>query len=255
MLVYNVLLFLVTIVGGSAPLWVRRLRENNTNYLLAFSGSFLLCITLLHLLPETFEEIGHDAGIYVLGGFFLQLIIQRLTHGVEHGHTHIHVDGHGHAHGAKHHEHEHVLSVPLISIVGGLSLHAFMEGIPLGFNYRNEATSTSLYLAVAAHKLPEAMLLASLVSNVKGRKAAIWVLLLFSLLTPVAAGLADLLGKKYFLMSSIVTWIIPVVAGAFIHIATTIFFESGTRQHLLTKSKIAAIVLGVGVGLTTLLFE
>jgi zinc transporter ZupT len=255
MLFNNLLLFAVTLLGGSAPLWLKGVNEKSTNYLLAFSGSFLLSITLLHLLPETFEEVGSGAGILVLAGFFTQMVIQRMTHGVEHGHAHIHIDGHGHVHGATHHEQEHTHSLPLFSIILGLSIHAFMEGLPLGFNYRMDATGSSLYLAVAAHKLPEAMLLTSVVLNVKGKQVAWLILILFSLLTPVAAVLADTMGKTYFFMSSVVTWIIPAVAGAFIHIATTIFYESGTRQHLLTWQKTLAILLGVGIGLTTLLFH
>jgi hypothetical protein len=56
-------------------------------------------------------------------------------------------------------------------------------------------------------------------------------------------------------MSNVIIWLIPIFAGAFIHIATTIFFESGTRQHMLTWRKTLAILLGVALGLTTLLFE
>jgi hypothetical protein len=51
------------------------------------------------------------------------------------------------------------------------------------------------------------------------------------------------------------TILIPVVAGSFIHIATTIFFESGTKQHLLTWQKAFAILIGVGIGLLSLFFE
>ncbi|RYZ56018.1 MAG: hypothetical protein EOP49_01580 [Sphingobacteriales bacterium] len=241
---FNLFLFLITLAGGSLPLWLKGINEQKTNYILAFSGSFLLCITLLHLLPETFEELDHDAGIFVLAGFFIQLLIQRFTHGMEHGHVHAHPAN------DKHHHH-----IPLVSILAGLSIHAFMEGIPLGFNYRQHGTESSLYLAVAAHKLPEAMLLTSLVYSVKGRKAALLVLIAFSLITPVGALLADNLGKRYYRMSAIVMYVIPVVAGAFIHIATTIFFESGTRQHTLTWQKVVAIALGVCIGLTTLMFE
>lgn len=251
MLLHNLLLFFVTFLGGSFPLWFKALDDRKSNYLLAFSGSFLLSITLLHLLPETFEEMGHGAGVFLLAGFFVQLLIQRFTHGLEHGHAHVHVDDeHSHSH-----SHSHVHRIPLFSILLGLSLHAFMEGIPLGFNYRLESTHESLYLAVGAHKLPEAMLLTSLVLNFRGRRQALLMLLLFSSITPAASILADVLGKKYFLMSQIVMWVVPVVAGAFIHIATTIFFESGTRQHLLTWKKTLAILLGVGIGLATLMLE
>lgn len=208
--------------------------------LLAFSGSFLLSITFLHLLPETFKELGASAGLYLLAGFFLQLLIQRFTHGIEHGHVH-------------HMPHEH--SIPLASIVAGLSLHAFMEGLPLGFNYRMGATTPSLYLAVAAHKLPEAILLTTLVMGTRGKGRSLMVLALFSLLTPVASIIAARLGESYYAMSQVVSVLIPVVAGAFIHISTTIFFESGTKQHLLTRQKIAAMILGVGIGLATLAFE
>lgn len=244
MLLYNLFLFLITLAGGSAPLWMKGLNDRKTNYLLAFSGSFLLSITLLHLLPETFKDLGDKAGIFVLTGFFVQLLIQRLTHGIEHGHTHIHVENHGHNHSAQ-----------LTSIIAGLSLHAFMEGLPLGFNYRMPGTEYSLFLAVAAHKLPEVMLLVSLIYSLKGRSQAIFALFFFSLITPVASLLAAFLGEKYMAMSEVVMWIIPVVAGAFIHIATTIFFESGTKQHMLTRQKTLAILIGVGLGLLTLLFE
>ncbi len=215
------------------------------HYLLAFSGSFLLSITFLHLLPETFRpvlsmEVNTRAGIYLLIGFFIQLLIQRFTHGVEHGHAHVHP-----------HEHH----IPLVPIIAGLTVHAFMEGLPLGFNYLAHGTEPSLYLAVGVHKLPEAMLVTSLVLAVKGKQKAWLALIYFSLITPVAAMLAQVLGQQYSFISQAVVVLIPIVAGAFIHIATTIFFESGTKQHMLSWQKISAMIVGVGLALGTLYFE
>jgi zinc transporter ZupT len=235
------LLFLVTFAGGIIPLWTGVPEERKMHLLLAFSGSALLGITCLHLLPETFRDMPEHAGLYLLGGFFLQLLIQRATHGVEHGHAHVH--GHnGH-------------SIPAFGILAGLSVHAFMEGLPLGFNYRNEATNPSLYLAVGMHKLPEAMLLGILLQSVFSRSRTIICLLLFSFVTPLAAFMATRLGMHYGMMARAVSAFIPIVAGAFIHIATTIFFESGTRQHMLTWQKIAAMVAGVVLAMLTLLLE
>lgn len=239
-LFYNLLLFTITFIGGSLPLWIKGLNDNRMNYLLAFSGSFLLSITFLHLLPETFEELPGKAGFYLLIGFFIQLLIQRVTHGIEHGHVHVHP-----------HEHH----IPLKSILLGLTLHAFMEGLPLGFNYRLHATEPSLYMAVAAHKLPEAMLVSSLVASTKSRKSAYVIVALFSAVTPLSGALATLLGTSYLFIAKLVTALIPIVAGAFIHIATTIFFESGTRQHMLTWQKTLAIIVGVTFGLLTLMLE
>lgn len=246
LLMFNLLLFILTIIGGSIPLWFTTISNKQTNYLLAFSGSFLLSITLLHLLPETFMDLPQQAGLLILVGFFLQLLIQRLTHGVEHGHSHVpHTDNHdGHRHGRF-----------LQSIFLGLAIHAFMEGLPLGFNYRMHATNPSLYMAVAAHKLPEAMMVTSIALATSGKKTAWLTLILFSLITPVGSLLASWMGQSYHFVSKLLLWMIPIVAGAFLHISTTIFFESGTKQHLLTRQKTFAIIVGVGLGLATLLLE
>jgi zinc transporter ZupT len=236
----NLLLAVVTMIGGSMPLVTKVIDDRRMHLLLAFSGSFLLGITCLHLLPETFNDLPQKAGIYLLGGFFLQLLIQRATHGVEHGHAHVHDHGHG---------------IPVVSIVVGLSVHAFMEGLPLGFNYHNHSTNPSLFLAVGAHKLPEAMLLCILLKQVYSTNKTLLLLLLFSTITPVSALLATKLGTSYSAISQVVAVLIPIVAGAFIHISTTIFFESGTKQHLLTWQKVAAMLTGVAMAVLTLFVE
>ncbi|MCB9046527.1 MAG: ZIP family metal transporter [Chitinophagales bacterium] len=242
-LTYSLLLFAITFLGGSIPLWNKRLNDDAMQYLLAFSGAFLLSMTLLHLLPETFEEIGSKAGIFLLAGFFIQLFIQRLTHGVEHGHAHIHVhDGHKH--------------IPITSIMLGLTIHAFMEGLPLGFNYRMDSTEPALYMAVAAHKLPEAILATSLIhESYRSKTKTVIGLFIFSMITPFSGIFANMLGMSYHFISQMVIWLIPIVAGAFIHISTTIFYESGTKSHMLTAKKILAILFGIGIGLLTLAFE
>jgi zinc transporter ZupT len=236
----NIFLVAASLAGGSIPLMFKGISDKRMQALLAFSGAFLLGITCLHLAPESFQELGGKAGLYLLLGFFLQLFIQNLTHGTEHGHTHIHT-----------HDHH----IPIGSILFGMTVHAFMEGLPLGFHYRHEATEPALYLAVAAHKLPEAMLVASLVASTRGRSRAWLVLLVFSLVTPVAGLIANQLGVRYYFVSRLVTALIPIVAGSFLHIATTIFYESGTRQHHLTWQKILSMALGVGMALVTLAFE
>lgn len=236
---FNIILFLLTVIFGSAPLWFRQLDGKSMLYLLAFSGSFLLSITFLHLLPETFASHVLYAGPLLLLGFFVQLLIQRMTHGAEHGHTHIH-EGH---------------HIPLLSIFTGLAIHAFMEGLPLGFPYQQKTTILSLYMAITVHKLPEAMLVTSIAMQVKNKRAAFLQLVLFALITPFASTLTGIMSARYANISAIVSYLLPVVAGAFIHIATTIFFESGTKQHAISWQKVLAMVLGVGIGLLTLAFE
>lgn len=240
---YNVLLFLLSFLGGSIPLWTKAWTGSRMNNLLAFSGSFLLGITLLHMVAEGFDQMGHFAGVLLLAGFFIQLFIQRFTHGAEHGHHH-RVD--------HHHPHS---SLPLVSIFVGLSFHAFMEGLPLGSHYHYSATEPSLYLGVAAHKLPESMLVTSLLLTRYSKRTTLVFLLFFSMITPFSGGLAHYLAHQYPQLAKGLHALIPVVAGAFLHISTTIFFESGSAHHRLNPSKVLALVIGVGLALATLAFE
>lgn len=232
-------LFILTAAGGSIPLLLKGFKASWMTMMLAFSGAFLLSITLLHLLPEAFHELGEQAGLYILLGFFIQLILQRLSHGIEHGHVH---ESEDHHHG-------------LYSIFLGLSIHAFMEGIPLGFNYQNQATLPSIFLGVAAHKLPEAITLCSLLLVTSTRYSKWLILFLFALMSPISATLAMYYGQKFHFISHLLIYIIPLVIGSFLHISTTVLYESGTKHHELSRQKVISVLLGVGFALATLLFH
>jgi zinc and cadmium transporter len=240
--IFLIIIFLATIGGGVIPMFVRRVHPNLPIYLLGFTGACLFGITIMHLLPEVFQELGHSAGIYIVLGFFIQVALQQLSHGTEHGHTHIPTD-----------HHHHVSVTPLLF---GLSIHAFMEGIPLGFNFQDSAAMSSLVIGVAAHKLPEALTLMTVMvhSHQKGMK--LWrILLIFSLVTPAAAVVAAELGSHFATMSHIITYVVALVIGAFLHISTTIFYESGTKHHELSYRKVIAISAGLLLAFLTLIFE
>jgi len=237
---YNAILFLLTIIGGSLPLWNKEWSEKRMKYLLAFSGAFLLSITFLHLIPESIEHIGPVSGMLLLFGFFIQQFVQKFTHGVEHGHAHIENETHHH--------------VSVWPVLLGLSLHAFGEGLPLGISYSESGVLPSLFLAIALHKMPEAMLIISLFYHQsKKKRSTLLVLILFSLITPLSSLSAYYLGHEFMIVSQIIHWLIPVIAGAFIHISTTIFFESGTKVHEMTFKKWMVVLLGIGLGLLSLL--
>ena len=239
---YFILLFLVTLGAGILPFYLKNTSEKFLQVLLAFSGSFLLGITMLHLLPESFEEIGIQVGGFVFAGFLFQFIIQRFTHGVEHGHLHQH-EGH------QHHQ-------SMWGIMIGLSIHAFLEGLPLGFEYQHEHTTSNVFFGVAAHKIPEAFTLGSLLLLSRAKQKWLWIIL-FAAISPIAALLANYFGHSmnYVFVQDAVAFLIPVVIGAFIHISTTILYESGTKNHEMSKQKIGAILLGVLLSSLTLLFH
>lgn len=236
---YLLLLFVLTVIGSMIPILFKRFNNSWMTLMLAFSGAFLLAITFLHLMPEVFHDLGEKAGLYILIGFLLQLILQRLSHGIEHGHVH-----------------EHNVTVHAVTpIFLGLIIHAFMEGIPLGFSYQASGTTPSIFLAIAAHKIPEAITLSALLfaANIKKNK---WLLIfLFAVASPLSGILAMYFGQKFYFISNQLVYIIPIVAGAFLHISTTILYESGTKHHQLSRQKVIAVMLGLGFALATLLLH
>lgn len=246
--IYLILILVFTIVGGMIPIWYRHLDKKVIVYLLTFTGAFLLGITILHLAPEAFGTLGKQAGIYILAGFFLQVFLQRWSHGMEHGHGYAPPgqESELRAHGA------HLSEATAFSLIIGLSVHAFMAGLPLGFTYQDVSVLPSLALGILLHKMPEALtLMTMLVALRRHRKGNVTVLLLFSLVTPAGALLAYGLNSEFLFMDRVLLYVVAIVTGAFLHISTTIFFESGTRHHELNRGKIFSMVIGLALaGLT-----
>src|SRR5690606_37840493 len=126
-----------------------------------------------------------------------------LSHGMEHGHTHVP--------GANH---QHVAILPLLI---GLSIHAFMEGIPLGFHYEDKSALPSLMLGVMAHKVPEALTLITVMLHAGQSRGRLWrILILFSLVTPLSAVLAAQLGDRFHVITDSLVYLVALVVGAFL---------------------------------------
>jgi len=85
--------------------------------LLSFSGAYLLGIAAMELIPSVFADTKLHSGIWLLAGFFVQLLLEGLSQGVEHGHVHAH----------KGESYRYALTVMI-----GLGVHALLEGLPLG---------------------------------------------------------------------------------------------------------------------------
>ena len=84
------ILFFIPLIAGFAGLtFFQQVRKIN-KYLLTFSGSFLLSITVLHILPDVFGSDQPYLPLFILFGFFIQIILGSLSGGLEHGHVHPH---------------------------------------------------------------------------------------------------------------------------------------------------------------------
>lgn len=223
-------LFFCALFGGSAIFLVKSDKSQLLKLILSFSGAYLFAITVLHLIPDVYSGTDkYQIGIFILLGFLLQIVLEQFSEGVEHGHIHKHNDGH----------------VFPFGIMISLCLHAFLEGMPLAKDHHNE-----LIFGIALHHIPAAFALASILKQNHFKKGSIFTyLVLFAVMAPV--GYYVSLGLSNGSIGGINAYfnkIMGVVIGIFLHISTTILFESST-DHKINTRKMMAVLLGVGVAM------
>jgi zinc transporter ZupT len=193
-------------------------------------------------MPGVFQELGARAGLWLLGGFFIQLLLEVLSQGVEHGHIHAHERaGLGFA----------------VQIMVGLCLHAYLEGAPLsGYHdfyaqhHAEEARVNHLLFGIILHKAPAAFALVALLlrSGFRYQITAI-CLLVFASMSPLGA----LTGEQLHLSPAMLNSLIALVIGSFLHIATTILFEAeNQRTHQISWWKLLVIGAGILLAVSTL---
>lgn len=224
------ILFGGAIFGGLAIFLFKKDNQQKLKLILSFSGAYLFAITVLHLLPDVYASGSKTVGLYILGGFILQIVLEQFSDGVEHGHVH------KHAHQAP--------SFPY-GIVISLCFHAFLEGMPLSANNNNQ-----LVYGIAIHHIPAAFALGSvLLQNKINKNYIIGLLIAFALMSPMGYIFSNKLSQGSFGdLSQYYTTIMGVVIGIFLHISTTILFES-TVDHKFTLKKTFAVLTGIAIAL------
>src|ERR1035437_2029638 len=223
------LLFATVILSGCSVLFFK-LGNKALKLILSFSGAYLLAITVLHLIPEIYSNATTKTGIFILAGFLLQIFIEYFSEGIEHGHIHVH----------KHEE-----MVFPVTIMIALSVHSFIEGMPLS-GVINE-TKKSLATGIFFHNVPIAIALMSMLiqSGQKKANAILW-LVIFALMTPIGALAGNLLEGGFGLITHYSNYLMAVVVGIFLHVSTTILFES-SEQHRFHLIKLATILAGMAL--------
>ncbi len=230
-----IILFTSSFIGGMLFFVTGATNNKYLKLTLAFSGSYLFAISVVHLIPDLYLVGGSDAGYFILIGFFLQLILEYFSRGIEHGHVHIEKGGHA--------------QLP-VSVMVGLCIHSFLEGMPLSSHFAHDHQHTSFLFGIILHHIPVAFALTSMLylSGVK-RSVTITMLILFSLMTPAGAWFSNIIGNSASLeLSEHYSKIMGIVIGIFLHISTTILFETGS-DHKYNRNKILFIIIGAAIAL------
>jgi zinc transporter ZupT len=215
----NYLLPLLSVLlGFSIALWLQPKDKKNLKLLLAFSGSFLLSLTVMHLLPDVYESGNTKVGIFIMVGILFQIILEFFSKGAEHGHVH---------------GHDKLTQMPWLLFIS-LCIHALLEGFPVGHHH-------DLALGIAIHHLPIAIILTTFFIHAELNKTALFLFMLtFAIMTP----LGTLISDNFPFLNDYYTEITAVVIGILFHISSTIIFES-SEGHKFNIAKISVIILGI----------
>src|SRR5687767_5463399 len=89
-LIQYVLLFSCVFIAGTCFFVFKKANPFYLKLSLAFTGGYLFAISLVHLVPVVYASGTQNIGYYILAGFFLQLVLEFFSEGIEHGHIHVH---------------------------------------------------------------------------------------------------------------------------------------------------------------------
>lgn len=208
------------LIGYIIALFLKPKNKTNLKLLLAFSGSFLLSLTVMHLLPDVYESRNSNIGLFIMMGILFQIILEFFSKGAEHGHVH---------------GQETLTHIPWLLFIS-LCIHAFLEGFPVSHHH-------NLAVGIAIHHLPIAIILTTFFINSSLNKKAIFVFMItFAIMTPLGTILSDYLP----ILNDYYTEITAVVIGILFHISSTIIFES-SEGHKFNIAKVSMIILGIGL--------
>lgn len=142
--------------GGLLLLWKESFARKNSIHLISFAAGVMLATAFLDLLPEAIKEHGDAAFILTLGGLVLFFLVEDLI-------LHFH----------HHEEHSHSLKTIIPLIVGGDSIHNFIDGIVISASFlADPKLGLVVALATFFHEIPQeigdfAVLITSGISRLK----------------------------------------------------------------------------------------
>lgn len=164
-----------TLAGGLIVTAPGPLSRRKHIHLIAFGAGFMLSVSFVSMVPESFALIG-SAPVWILAGY-------AAAHLFEHAFT-------SHFHFGEETHHEHLIDPAVsISALVGLSLHALFDGVAISTGFLvSPALGLMIGLAVILHKIPEGITIASvMVVAGHSRKVALTSTALLALATVLGA--------------------------------------------------------------------
>ncbi len=215
------ILFIACLLSGSL-VFVLNKHQKLLSYIGVFGGAFLLAVCFVHLLPEALTLQGEthvcsshhshshsilSVGVFVLIGFILQLVLELLSNGAEHGHMH----------DEKPHNDSFVKAMMILL---GVSIHAFLEGFALVVN---QEVNYSLLIGVVLHNIPIAMLLVNAFMLANCSKIKSFLLLSIFAIMGVIGSISSM---SFEFLHDYMGYVIGFVVGILLHVSISTLFDS-----------------------------
>ena len=216
--------FLAVIIVSIIVLFLsKKAIQINSKLTLAFSGAFLLSITVFELLPSVYFENMIDnksdqriIGLMIMIGILFQVILEFFSKGAEHGHIDTKKN-----------------KLPWVLLIS-LSIHAFVEGFSIRLDQ-------NILYGIFIHKIPIAFIITASLLSTKIKKYKILLFIFFfSIMTPLGTFISN--NSDQLLKYSLI--IDSLVAGVLLHVSTTILFET-SQGHKFNLVKILLITCAI----------
>ena len=232
-------LLIVTFLAGLSSFFIPGINRENYRLLLVFAGSYLFAITIIHILPELYAHEGDPTriGVLVLLGFFLQQFLEYFSKGIEHGHLHGSTDL--------------KRGLAPIMLLIALCIHSLLEGGLLAHPgaLHQQHDTNGLLLGIILHKIPAAFALMSILRDYDHRRGrSLIYLFIFSLASPLGLLFSDFYLNSAALNERLIIDLFALVSGNFLHISTTIVFESSV-DHSFNARKLGVSLSGAAIAI------
>jgi zinc transporter ZupT len=230
LLILYLVLILTVLASGSFIFFLRSDDQRVLKLLLAFSGAFLIGISFLKLVPEVFNSQAKYIGLFVMLGFLIQLVLELITEGAEHGHRHEHSEGE---------------KVSPFLLLTGLCIHSFLEGMPIVGAFTTGIQHT-LVIGIVIHNIPISLTLMSLFLHYGlSKRRALFFLVIFALMTPLGSILSNIIHLLSTASLAIYfNYVMAIVIGIFLHVSTSILFET-EENHRYNLQKFVTVCFGI----------
>lgn len=214
-------------IFGGAVIVQKHWERRYLRYFVALGSGFMLATAIMEMIPTSFELRGPKAAFLVLLGY---LIVHFFEHTVS---PHFHF-------GEETHPHEFVHKHKSVSVLIGLIIHTFFDGIAIASGFLvSKWLGWIIFLAVFLHKIPEGFTVASVMLASGQSRTRAWG-------SSVLLGLATLAGVLTMSVTQHAVGVgLPLAAGVTLYVAASdlipeVNHEPGIKMALV-------VFLGVAV--------